>query len=99
VPSPEYAAVIECVPTESEDVLHVAAPEESPTAEHPEMALAPSRKPTEPVGVPELPVTVAVKVTDCPSVEGFEEEPSETVAVAGAGAFTVCVSVVEVAAA
>ena len=34
--------------------------------------VAPSLKVTVPVGVPLAPVTVAVKVTDCPTVDGFE---------------------------
>ena len=39
--------------------------------------VVPSRKLTEPVGtavLPEGPVTVAVKVTDCPLVDGFADE-------------------------
>ena len=38
--------------------------------------VAPSMNVTFPVGVPAVDVTVVVKVTDCPYVEGFSEEPS-----------------------
>ncbi len=38
---------------------------------------APSRKATLPVGL--VPVTVAVKVTDCPTVDGFADETSAVV--------------------
>ncbi len=41
--------------------------------------VAPSLKVTVPVGVPPAPVTVAVKVTDWPKVEGLADEPSAVV--------------------
>jgi hypothetical protein len=61
---------------------------ESATAEHPEIELPPSVKLTVPVGL--LPVTVAVKVTPAPTIEGFAELESEVEAVA---LFTICESV------
>jgi hypothetical protein len=48
---------------------------------------------TVPVGVPALLVTVAVNVTDCPTVEGFTDDVTAVVVVTG---FTVCVSTGEV---
>ena len=54
---------------------------------------APSLNVTVPVGVPALEVTVAVKFTLVPYVEGFSEL---TTTVALAALFTVCVSAVEV---
>ena len=56
------------------------------------MTFAPSKNWTVPVGVP-VPVTVAVKVTACPAVDGFAEELT---AVLVALPFTVCVSTAEV---
>ena len=47
------------------------------TAEQPLIELAPSLKLTDPVGL--VPVTVAVKVTLAPTVEGLEELPSAVV--------------------
>jgi hypothetical protein len=41
------------------------------------MADPPSRKTTEPVGVPEPALTVAVSVTDWPTTDGFADEVSE----------------------
>jgi hypothetical protein len=46
------------------------------------IAVAPSRKVTVPVGVPPGPVTVAVKVTDWPKVDGFGEAVRAAVLVA-----------------
>ena len=48
-----------------------------------------SLKVTVPVGVPPLDVTVAVKVTDWPDVDGFLDEATEVEVVA---TLTVCVS-------
>ena len=60
----------------------------------------PSRNVTMPLGVPPLPLTVAVKVTDCPALLGLAEEASVTVAAAAlAPAATVWVSAGEVPAA
>jgi hypothetical protein len=68
-PSPPYVAVIECVPTERTVVERVATP---PALRAPvPIVFAPSRKVTDPVGVPPGPDTVAVKVTDWGKVEGF----------------------------
>lgn len=72
VASPWYAAVIECVPTTSDAVEIEALPRASRVP--PPMEVAPSKKSTVPVGVPPVPVTVAVNVTDCPAVEGLSEE-------------------------
>ena len=50
------------------------------------MLLAPSRKVTVPVGVPapaNTAATVAVKVTDCPKVEGFADDATLVVVFAG----------------
>jgi hypothetical protein len=87
---------MECVPCVSVEVAQVAAPLESATDV--QIAVDPSRNVTLPVGVPALPETDAVKVTPWPTVEGFAEEASETVAVASVP-FTVCVTVFELAAA
>lgn len=56
------------------------------------MELVPSRKTTVPVGVPPVPVTVAVNVTDCPAVEGLSEE---TTLVLEGCPTTVCVTTAE----
>jgi hypothetical protein len=63
--SPSYAAVMECAPTVSIDVVKVAMP--PPFRVPVPSAVVPSRKVTEPVGLPLLPdVTVAVNVTGVP---------------------------------
>ena len=49
----------------------------------------PSKKETEPVGLPEVDVTVAVRVTAWLVVAGLGQASSEVVVVAAAGAFTV----------
>lgn len=62
--SPEYCAVIWCVPTVREEIVKVAWPPLNVTAEP--RAVVPSKKVTEPVGVPlagATAVTVAFKVT------------------------------------
>ena len=90
---PEYTAVIECAPWVSEDVETVAFPLAS--AAVPTM-VAPFFNVTVPVGVP-LPgatvTTVIVKVTDLPSVDGFNEEVNVAEL---AALLTVCVSTGEV---
>ena len=48
---------------------------------------------TEPVGVPLVPVTVAVNVTDWPNTDGFCEEATTVVELA---LLTVCVKLVDV---
>jgi len=67
-------AVIECVPTERLLIGNVATP--LPFMADVPMVVAPSLNVTDPVGVPApvTTVTVAVKVVDCPYVEGFTEE-------------------------
>lgn len=87
LPVPVKVAVIECVPEASVLVAKVALPAETATFEA--SVVAPSVNVTEPVGVPALLATVAVKVTDWPEVDGFAEDASVVEVVA----FTVCVSV------
>src|SRR5215470_656491 len=80
-----------CVPAVSVVVAHWAVRllplPVSATAEQPPIELAPSLKFTVPVG--EVPVTVAVKVTFVPTVDGFSEVPSVVVL---ATPFTTCES-------
>src|SRR6266404_5675800 len=71
VASPLYTTVIECEPVAREDMVKVAWP---PLRALVASAVAPSLNVTVPVGVPLVPVTVAVNVTDCPNTEGFCEE-------------------------
>jgi hypothetical protein len=68
--SPEYNAVMECEPAVSVAVVNVAWPALNATVAS---VVAPSRKATVPVG-PAEPVTVAVKVTLCPAVDGLADE-------------------------
>jgi hypothetical protein len=74
--SPAYFAVIECVPAVSVDVANVATPELRVPDPR---VVAPSRNVTVPVGVPPVPVTVAVNVTDWPAVDGLTDEASTVV--------------------
>src|ERR1700761_5865995 len=67
--SPEYTAVIECVPAARADVVYVALP--APLNGTVLRTLAPSLSVTVPVGAPELPVTVTIKVTGLPAIDGF----------------------------
>ncbi len=93
--SPEYFAVIECVPADSDEVLNVPCAF-APSAPVP-ICVLPSKNATVAVGVP-LPVfglTVVVNVTGCPKVTGFAEDAS-TVKV---GMRTVSLSAAEVLAA
>jgi hypothetical protein len=85
--SPPYAAVIECDPTASADVLYVAVP--LLIVPVPSVVL-PSMNVTVPVAV--VGITVAVNVTEEPYVDGFDEEVIAMVVVA----FTVCVRVDDV---
>jgi hypothetical protein len=71
--SPLYAAVIECAPTDNVGTTRVAF--ESLIAADPRAAV-PSLNWTVPLA--EEGVTDAVKVTDCPIVEGFAEEVTTT---------------------
>src|SRR5437867_11215063 len=50
--------------------------------------VAPSRNVTVPVGTPVAEVTVALRATTCPVVEGFGVEVKVVVVAAAAGAFT-----------
>src|ERR1700683_1825264 len=73
--SPPYTTVIECVPTEREEMLKLATPE--PFSVAVPSTVVPSSKVTVPVGVPEpgaLAVTVVVNVTDWPKSDGFVDE-------------------------
>ncbi len=46
---------------------------------------------TVPVGVPDAVFTVAVKVTFCPTTDGFADDVNAVVVAAAAGVFTTCV--------
>ena len=87
--SPEYTALIESVPTASELVTHAAVLDvNTVTAEHPLIAVPFELNETVPVGVGgPAGVMVAVKVTDCPAIEGFKLDAR---AVAEAVLFTTC---------
>ena len=93
---PLYVAVILCDPVASVDVLNVAV---LPLNVPDPILVAPSKNVTVPIGVPEAVVTVAVKVTLWPNVEGLFDEVIDVVVVAGGAAFTVCVIAGEVLAA
>jgi hypothetical protein len=75
---PAYAAVMVRVPVADQAKTHVAVPELSVwlPPEH-VIGVPPSRKTTVPVGVPDEEVTVAVRVTDWPTTDGFGDEESE----------------------
>ena len=68
VPSPPYRALSEWLPEVRAEVVKVAVPADSVPVP---ITVAPSRKLMFPVGVPPEPVTVEVKVTDCPEMDGF----------------------------
>lgn len=71
--SPEYFAVIEWVPTASDEVLNVACPF-APSVPVP-ICVVPSRKATLPVGIALAALdTVAVNVTCCPTVAVAAED-------------------------
>ena len=90
---PLYVAVILCDPVVNVAVVKVAVvPFNVPDP----ILVAPSKNVTVPVGVPDAVVTVAVKVTLWPNVEGFKDEVIVVVVVAGGGAFTICVMAGEV---
>jgi hypothetical protein len=78
VASPPYCAVIAYVPALTNKVANVATPLPFNVPVPIELPL--SRNVTDPVGVPipEVGATVAVNVTDAPTVEGFAEELSVT---------------------
>ena len=68
--------MIEWEPKARADVENVATP---PLSVPVPSVVAPSRNVTMPVGVPPVPVTVAVKVTDWLTVEGLTDEVSAVV--------------------
>ena len=87
--SPLYTAVIECEPTVNVLVANVATP--LPTLPVPKV-VAPSLNVTRPlvaIAVTPLVLTVAVKVTESPLVEGFSEEARVTVEATANGVVTV----------
>ena len=63
--------MIECVPPPSVDVVNVAFPLDN--VFEPKVAV-PFLNVTVPVGVPTPELTVAVNVTACPNVDGFNDE-------------------------
>lgn len=71
VASPWYAAVMECVAATSADVEIEAWPAFKVPLP---IEVAPSKKITVPLGVPDVLVTVAVNVTVCPAVDGLRED-------------------------
>jgi hypothetical protein len=76
--SPPYSAVmLYALPTAKVDVLNVANP--LPFKVPVPSVVKPFLKVMVPVGVPEEPVTVAVKVTDCPKTEGFTKDVNAVV--------------------
>jgi hypothetical protein len=86
------AAVIECVPTDSADVYSVATP---PWVSAVPSETLPSLKVTvPPVHTSAADVIVAVKVTFCPTVDGFADDFSEVAVLAG---FTTCDTIGDVA--
>jgi hypothetical protein len=80
-----YVAVIVCEPVVSKDVVTLAVP---PLSAVVPKTIAPDLNVTDPVGVPVVEdVTVAVKVTACPTDDGFCDDAN---AVFVAALFTVC---------
>ena len=78
-----------CDATLSDDVAKVATPE--PLRATVPSTVAPSENVTLPAGVPPAEVTVAVKVTDCPEVDGL----SDDVSAVEVEAVTFCASALE----
>jgi hypothetical protein len=95
--SAPYAAVIECEPAVSVEVLNVAVSGLEPLSVPVPIAVPPSLKVTVPLGSGVVPATcgatVAVNVTNCPVVDGLAEEVTVVVVVAWV---TVCVRAVDV---
>jgi hypothetical protein len=84
VVSPEYVAVIGSAPSGNVDVVHVAenvvpVTWVSATVAHPTMGVAEPLAKNETAPPPSVGVTVAVKVTDCPKVDGLGLEASVVV--------------------
>ena len=71
--------MIACDPFSNALLTHCAVPPVIGTAPHPAITFPPSRNTTVPVGVAPVPVTVAVNVTACPTVDGLLEEVSAVV--------------------
>src|SRR5688572_31266336 len=81
--SPEYTAVIVCDPTVNADVFIVATPTLKATGAPTGVPL--SRNCTVPLGVPApgaTALTVAVKVTACPTTDGLTDEVTAVVVLA-----------------
>src|SRR5438552_16000124 len=93
---PPYAAVSGWLPAASVEMEIEALPLTSVAVPS---TVAPSRNVTVPVGTPVAEVTVALRVTACPVVEGFGVEVRVVVVAAAAGAFTTWVTTAEVLAA
>src|SRR5262245_22563265 len=74
--SPAYSAVTTCVPTDKEDVAELVATPPARAIGLPKL-LPSTLNCTLPLGVPPVPVTVAVNVTGWPKTEGFAEELTE----------------------
>src|SRR2546422_5512796 len=88
-----------CTPAVSVLVVHAAVRllplPANATAEHPAIEVAPSLKLTVPVGL--APVTVAVKVTFVPTVDGFKELLSVVVVAVPPAVVTLTVSALALA--
>jgi hypothetical protein len=93
VASPEYVTVMACAPAARELIVHNAVPTESVSDVQPAIAVPLSLNVTVPEGVPALPVSVAVKVTAWPEIDGLSVESTRS---AGTAALTVWVKVVDV---
>src|SRR4030081_2277565 len=75
---------MECAPTDNAAVVHVAVAATSALAPQPAMVTPASWKLTVPVGTGPIPLTTAVKVTDCPNTDGFTEDVTVVVDTAAA---------------
>jgi hypothetical protein len=85
LPSPPYTALIKCVAAPKPDVVRLAW---SLAFNKPVPSVAaPSLNVTVPVSVEGTALTVAVKVTDCPNMDGFRDEATVVELLA---LFTVC---------
>jgi len=78
--SPLYVAVMSCEPAVSVDVVNVAVFGEPPLSEPVPRVVVPSMNVTVPVAF--MVLSVAVKVTESPTLDGFREDVSVTVGVA-----------------
>src|SRR5437870_4253674 len=77
--SPLYCAVMLCVASVKSLVSQVARVPLNGVPASQVIGVAPSKKVTVPVGVPEAELTVAVNVTVTPGADGFCDEPSTVV--------------------